>query len=48
MEYLWAEGWVLEHDRRVAEFLDETIPALDSSVRDLSDLVTAVCVPARC
>lgn len=47
MEYLWAKAGVFEHDRRVSELLDETILALDSGIGDLSDLVTAVLVPAR-
>lgn len=42
---LWAEGWVLKHDRAIAELLDETVLALDGSVRDLGDLVAIETAP---
>lgn len=48
MIYLWAETWVFEHDGGVAELLNQTIPALNSGIRNLSDLVTAEVIPVAC
>ena len=42
---LWAERWVFKHDRAIAELLNETILALDGSVRDLGDLVAIEAIP---
>ena len=46
MEYLWAERRVLKHDRAIAEFLNQTISALDSGVGHFSDLLAVEPVPA--